>query len=110
MKTPTKQRHMSLSSQPVSNNENVCRLYSPRPPHCLVLISDARKTVCSKSVLSPRPPGASSDRRGLNLCCPRRPEETDLDWLGSASLSRGLVPDPDFLVPGHLRWSEATRD
>ena len=24
MKTPTKQRHMSLSSQTVSNNENVC--------------------------------------------------------------------------------------
>ena len=52
----------------------------------------------------------SSDRRGLNLCCPRRPEEADLDRLGSASLSRGLVPDPDFLVPGHLRRSQASRE
>ena len=46
----------------------------------------------------------------LNLCGPRRPEEAGLDWFGSASLSWGLVPDPDFLVPGHLRRSEASRD
>ena len=37
-------------------------------------------------------------------------EEAGLDRFGSASLSRGLVPDPDFLVPGHLRRSEASRD
>ena len=102
MKTPTKQRHTSLSSQPVSNNENVCAV--------AYIVPDARKTVGSQSVLSPRPAGASSDRRRLNLCCPRWPEDAGLDRLGSAPLSRGLVPDPDFLVPGHLRRSEASRD
>ena len=34
-----------------------------------------------ESVLSPRPPGASSDRRRLNLCGPRWPEEAGLDRL-----------------------------
>ena len=52
----------------------------------------------------------SSDRRRLNLCGPRWPEEAGLDRFGSASLSRGLVPDPDFLVAGHLRRSEASWD
>ena len=49
MKTPTKQRHTSLSSQLVTNNKNVCAVayIIPDPPHCLVLISDARKTVGS---------------------------------------------------------------
>ena len=47
----------------------------------------------------------SSDRRRLNLCGPRWPEEASLDRLGSASLNRGLVPDLDFLVAGHLRQS-----
>ena len=35
----------------------------------------------------------SSDRRRLNLCYPRRPEDAGLDQLGSASLSWGLVSD-----------------
>ena len=61
-------------------------------------------------VLSPRPPGVSSDRRKLNLCGPRWPEEAGLDQFGSASLSRGLIPDLDFLVAGHLKCSEASRD
>ena len=52
----------------------------------------------------------SSDRRRLNLCGPKWPEEAGLDRFGSASLSRGLVPDPDFLVTGHLRRSKASRD
>ena len=52
----------------------------------------------------------SSDRHRLNLCGPRWPKEASLDRFGSASLSRGLVPDPDFLVPGHLRRSEASWD
>ena len=52
----------------------------------------------------------SSDRRRLNLCCPRCPEEAGLDWLGSVTLSRGLVPDLDFWVPGHCRQSEAFGD
>ena len=52
----------------------------------------------------------SSDDRRLNLCGPRWPKEADLDCFGSASLSRGLVPDPNFLVAGHLRRSEASRD
>ena len=52
----------------------------------------------------------SSDRRGLNLCCPRRPEDAGLDRLGSASLSRGLVPDLDFWVAGHLEQSKASWD
>ena len=63
-----------------------------------------------QSVVSPRPPGASSDRRRLNLCCPRRPGEAGLDRLGSVTLSRGLVPDLDFWVPGHRRRSEASGD
>ena len=42
----------------------------------------------------------SSDRHRLNLCCPRRPGEAGLDRLGSVTLSRGLVPDLDFWVPG----------
>ena len=54
------------------------------------------------------PPGASSDRRRLNLCCPRWPEDAGLDQLGSVSLSRGLVPDLDFWVAGHLGRSEAS--
>ena len=86
------------------------RLYSLRPPPCLVLISDVRKIVGSHSVLSHRPPGASSDHRRLNLCCPRWPEDADLDRLGSASLSRGLVPDLDFWVAGHMGRSEASWD
>ena len=53
---------------------------------------------------------ASSDHRRLNLCGPRWPEEAGLDRLGSVSLSRGLVPDLDFLVAGHLRRSEASWD
>ena len=52
----------------------------------------------------------SSDRRRLNLCCPRRPGEAGLDRLGSVTLSRGLVPDLDFWVPGHRRRSEASGD
>ena len=44
----------------------------------------------------------SSDRCRLNLCGPRWSEEAGLDWFASASLSLGLVPDPDFLVAGHL--------
>ena len=52
----------------------------------------------------------SSDRRRLNLCCPRHPGEAGLDRLGSATLSRGLVPDLDFWVPGHRRESEASGD
>ena len=44
-----------------------------------------------------------SDHCRLNLCGPRWPEEVGLDRFGSASLSLGLVPDPDFLVAGHLR-------
>ena len=51
-----------------------------------------------------------SDHLRLNLCGPRWPEEAGLDWFGSASLSRGLVPDPEFLVAGHLRQSEASWD
>ena len=47
----------------------------------------------------------SSDRRRLNLCRPRLPEEAS---LGSASLNPGLVPDLDFLLTGHLRRSEAS--
>ena len=86
------------------------RLYSLRPPHCLVLISDARKIVGSPLVLSLRPPGASSDHRRLNLCCTTLPEDAGLDQLGSVSLSRGLVPDLDFWVAGHLGRSEASWD
>ena len=52
----------------------------------------------------------SSDHRRLNLCCPRRPGEAGLDLLGSVILSRGLVPDLDFWVPGHHRRSEAFGD
>ena len=36
----------------------------------------------------------SSDRCKLNFSGPRRPEKAGLDRFGSASLSRGLVPDP----------------
>ena len=53
--------------------------------------------------VSPRPPGASSDRRRQKLSYPRRPEDAGLDQLGSVTLSRGLVPDLDFWVPGHRR-------
>ena len=84
------------------------RLYSPRPPHCLVLISDSRKTVGSSLVVSPRPPGASSGRCRLKMCGPRHPGEAGLDRLGSVTLSRFLVPDLDFWVPGHRRRSEAS--
>ena len=52
----------------------------------------------------------SSDRRRLNLCGPRWPEEAGLDQFGLASLNRGFVPDPNFLVAGHLRRSEASLD
>ena len=52
----------------------------------------------------------SSDRRRLNLCGPRWPEEVGLDRFGSASLSPGLDTDPVSLVAGHLRWSEASWD
>ena len=52
----------------------------------------------------------SSDRRRLKMCGPRRPGEAGLDWLGSVTLSRGLVPDLDFWVPGYRRRSEASRD
>ena len=52
----------------------------------------------------------SSDRRRLNLSCPRHPREAGLDRLGSVTLSRGLVPDLDFWVPGHRRRSEASGD
>ena len=51
----------------------------------------------------------SSDCRRLNKCGPRWAEEAGLDRFRSASLSRGLVPDSDFLVPGHLRQFEASR-
>ena len=52
----------------------------------------------------------SSDRHRLKMCGPRRPGEAGLDQLGSVSLSRGLVPDLDFWVPGHRRQSEASGD
>ena len=52
----------------------------------------------------------SSDRRRLNLCYPSWPEDAGLDRLGSASLSRGLGPDLNFWVAGHLRQSEASGD
>ena len=52
----------------------------------------------------------SSDRRRLKMCGPRRPGEAGLDRLGSVTLSRGLVPDLDFWVPGHRRRSEASGD
>ena len=50
----------------------------------------------------------SSDLRRINLCGPRRLVKAGLDWLGSVTLSRGLVPDLDFWVPGHRRRSEAS--
>ena len=50
----------------------------------------------------------SSDRRRLNLCFQRWPEEADLDRLGLASLSRGLIPDSNVWVAGHLGRSEAS--
>ena len=82
------------------------RLYSPRP----LIASFWFQARGKESVLSPMPPGASSDCDGLNLCGPKRPEEAGLDRFGSDSPSRGLVPDPDFLVPGYLRRSEASLD
>ena len=98
---------MSLSSQPVSNNENVCvAAYivpepPPPPPPLPRLSSNTWKGVGTYSVFSPRLPGVSSGCRRLNLCGPRWPEEARLDRLVSASLSVGLVPDLDFLVAGH---------
>ena len=44
------------------------------------------------------------------MCGPRRPGEAGLHRLGSVTLSRGLVPDLDFWVPGHRRRSEASGD
>ena len=94
MKTPTKQRHTSLSSQPVSNNENVC----------VVAYIVPGPLIASFQFLT------SGKQSALNRFLVPGLLDAGLDRLGSASLCRGLVPDPDLLVPGHLRWYEASRD
>ena len=52
----------------------------------------------------------SSGHRRLKMRGPRRPGEAGLDRLGSVTLSRFLVPDLDFWIPGHRRQSEASGD
>ena len=59
--------HLSLSSQPVNNTENMCTVayIVPDPPLASFVY---KRTEKSRYLIST---GASSDRRRLNLCGPR---------------------------------------
>ena len=111
LKTPSSKCDTRLSvANQSKHRKRVCgRLYSPRPPPPPIASfwfqARGKESVLNQYLVPGRPPGVSSDRRRLNLCGPRWPEEAGLDLFRSATLCRGLVPDPDFFVAGHLRRS-----